>query len=62
MKGNTMSKKWKVWFLTHGDPKWYTSGVEWDNETEAIQHARDKFRAWTQAQSWCVMAQWENPN
>jgi hypothetical protein len=47
--------KWKVWFKVCNDDKWYTNNKEWDTETAAVEHARDKFRGWTQAESWMVL-------
>jgi len=52
----------KVWFKVYGDAKWYTNTVEYDTEQKAIEAAREKFNAWTQAQSWVVMAAGVDPN
>ena len=47
--------KWKVWIKVCNDDKWYTNNKDWDTEATAIEHARDKFRGWTQAESWIVL-------
>jgi len=52
----------KVWFKVYGDEKWYTATVEYETEQKAIEAAREKFFAWTQAQSWVVIQRGVDPN
>ena len=53
---------YKVWFKVYGDEKWYPNKVEYDAEQKAIEAARAKFNAWTQAQSWLVLRLGVDPN
>jgi|TARA_B100000586_G_C20049911_1_gene401536 hypothetical protein len=54
--------KWKTWFKVYKDPKWYTNGVSFLTENEAIERAKARFRGWTQAQSWEVRKEGDDPN
>ena len=54
--------KWKTWFKVYNDTKWYTNQMEWDNESEAVENAKNKFNGWTQAQSWLAMPVGKDPN
>ncbi len=62
MQGEKGKIMYKVWFKVYGDKKFYTNMVEYDSEQKAIEAAREKFRAWTQAQSWVVMRRGVDPN
>ena len=53
---------YKVWFKVYGDKKFYTNKVEYYSEQKAIEAAREKFHAWTQAQSWVLMRIGVDPN
>ena len=33
--------KWKTWFKVYNDTKWYTNQAEWDNESEAVENAKN---------------------
>jgi len=53
----------KVWFKVYGLEYWQSSkSVSYETEQKAIEAAREKFDAWTQAQSWVVMPEGINPN
>ena len=54
--------KWKAWFKVRNDELWYTSSARFLTEDAAIEHAREKFSNWTQADSWIVVKVGFNPN
>jgi len=53
---------YKVWFKVYKDEKFYSNNLEYPTEGEAVEKAREKFRGWTQAESWLVMPTGKDPN
>ena len=54
--------KYKAWFKTVNDPKWYTNHVEFDTKEEATEHALFKWQNWTQSVDWTVTETGVDPN